>query len=52
MDEDMKKPCTPREEMSRDYNELGLHPHGETVKDYSATSFSFSHASDCASSAF
>lgn len=32
MDEDMKKPCAPREEMSRDYNELGLHPHGETVK--------------------
>lgn len=32
MDEDMKKPCTPREEMSRDYNELGLYLHGETVK--------------------
>ena len=32
MDADMKKPCAPREEMSRDYNELGLYPHGETVK--------------------
>ena len=32
MDEDMKKPCSPREEMSRDYNELGLYPRGETVK--------------------
>ena len=27
-------------------------PQSLTVKDYSATSFSFSHASDCASSAF
>lgn len=32
MDEDMKNPCALREEMSRDYNELGLYLHGETVK--------------------
>lgn len=29
MDEDMKKPCAPRGEMSRDYNELGLYLNGE-----------------------
>ena len=32
VDEDAKKPCTPVEEVSRDYNELGLYLHGETVK--------------------
>ena len=32
MKEETKKPCTPVEEAGRDYNELGLHLHGETVK--------------------
>lgn len=29
---DSKKPCAPVEEVSRDYNELGLYLHGETAK--------------------
>ena len=32
MDEDKKKARTPVDEVSRDYNELGLYLHGETVK--------------------
>lgn len=32
VDEETKKPCTPVEEAGRDYNELGLYLHGETVK--------------------
>ena len=29
---DEKSPCAAGEGQSRDYNELGLYPHGETVK--------------------
>lgn len=32
VDEKTKKPCAPEREVSRDYNELGLYLHGETVK--------------------
>ena len=32
VDEKTKKPCAPVGEAGRDYNELGLYLHGETVK--------------------